>query len=103
MECALSMSPMFPGLGMYYTDPAQLIVTVGYPLDDLNDLSADDLYDLSVDDVSDLSVDGLSDISVVDLSVLRVQKSEVPPNPKINLFSKGQIQNIVRPIMHRGK
>ena len=37
-------SDVFPGLDMYFTDPAQYIITAGEDLDDLEDLS-----DLSVD------------------------------------------------------
>ena len=43
---------MFPGLGLYYTDPAQHVIAAG---EDLISLS---VHDLSVDDLSedDLSV-----------------------------------------------
>ena len=37
----------FPrGLDLYCTDPAQLIIAVGYDVDDLSDLSVDDLSDV---------------------------------------------------------
>ena len=36
----------FVGLDLYYTDPAQHLITAGYDLVDLDDLH--DLYDLSV-------------------------------------------------------
>ena len=75
---------MFPGLNLYYTDPAKHIITAGYDLDyldrDLSDLSdPSDLSDLSdpsdPSDLSDLSdlpdPSGLSDLShLSDLSDL---------------------------------
>ena len=50
----------FPGLDMYYTDPAQHIAMAGQDLDDLDDLN--DLYDLH-----DLLIDVLDDLFIYDL------------------------------------
>ena len=48
---------MFPGLDLYYTDPAQHLITAGEDPDDLDrDLS--DLSDLSVRRVNDNKWDG---------------------------------------------
>ena len=51
---------MFPGLVVYYTDPAQRLK--GRQVEDLSGLSGLSVDDLSVDDLSvdDLSVDGYS-------------------------------------------
>ena len=56
---------MFPGLDLYYTDPAQHTMTTENDLDDLYDLhDLYDLYDLhGLDDIYDLDGD-LSEVPV---------------------------------------